>query len=67
MTTYQIIIAQNGQHFGTVDLKTNSRETAEARFKRLAAKLSPRLGYSLSLTEWTMPVGRDLLRQEAAQ
>lgn len=64
MSQYFIVIALRGKHFATCDLKLNSRELAEKRFRQVAAKFSPRLGYSITLTEWSIPVGRDLLCQE---
>lgn len=65
--TYQILIALRGQHFLTADLRTSSRETAERRFRQVAAKFSPRMGYAVELLEWTTPVGRSLATQEPTE
>lgn len=65
--TYEILIAHRGQHFLTADLKTSSREEAERRFRQVASKFSPRLGYHVELLGWTTPVGRSLATQEPTE
>lgn len=64
MNRYEINISLLGQHFGTVDLKTNSRAVALDRFQLLAARLPVDLGYKLELTEWPTPLGTGIASTE---
>ena len=55
MKTYECIISFKGEHFCTIDLKSNSN--LEARNKAVEIRNRFTTLYKVVLVEWTAPIG----------